>query len=292
MSKVFRRPMFRGGATNMNGIMSGINDRKNFSTGNDRPKLEPGRLKELVEDIRPVIEESFTGYKEPTGFEDPLYQLAIQTGLDLMSRADSQNLFRNIGSAGARQTPKFFENLADERAQKRKYEQGIESAAVGLAGDILGREITASGKAPPADKLREATTGKYLDLGLPANVASRAANFELDNSDALRQKVGGSRYGGVIEFDLSKPDEVKANINLLKKYDGQVVYDPFEGNYKRIQIVNGQPFFDEFNSIDSIVFTEPKIEEKSTPYADAAAAVEAEKKETPTDTDIANIRFP
>ena len=158
MSKVFRRPMFRGGATNMNGIMSGINDRKNFSTGNDRPKLEPGRLKELVEDIRPVIEESFTGYKEPTGFEDPLYQLAIQTGLDLMSRADSQKLFRNIGAAGARQTPAFFKNLADERAQKRKYEQGIESAAVGLAGDILGREITASGKAPPADKLREATT--------------------------------------------------------------------------------------------------------------------------------------
>ena len=257
MSRVFRRPMFRGGATNMNGIMSGINERKNFSTGTDRPKMDSGRLKELVEDIRPVIEESFTGYQRPTGFEDPVYQLAIQTGLDLMSRADSQNLLRNIGSAGARQTPAFFKNLADERAQKRKYEQGIESAAVGLAGDILGREITASGKAPPPDKLREATTGKYLDLGLPANVATRAANFELDNSDALRQKVGGSRYGGVIEFDLSKPEEVKANIKLLKNYDGQVVYDPFEGNYKRIQIINGQPYFDEFSSIENIVIREP-----------------------------------
>ena len=255
--------MFRGGATNMNGIMSGINDRKNFSTGNDRPKLEPGRLKELVEDIRPVIEESFTGYKEPTGFEDPLYQLAIQTGLDLMSRADSQNLLRNIGAAGARQTPAFFKSLADERAQKRKYEQGIESAAVGLAGDILGREITASGKAPPADKLREATTGKYLDLGLPANVATRAANFELDSADALRTKVGGAKYGGVIEFDLSKPDEVKANIKLLKNYDGQVVYDPFEGNYKRIQIINGQPYFDEFSSIENIVFREPTPEKEN-----------------------------
>ena len=263
MSKVFRRPMFRGGATNMNGIMSGINDRKNFSTGNDRPKLEPGRLKELVEDIRPVIEESFTGYKEPTGFEDPLYQLAIQTGLDLMSRADSQNLFRNIGAAGARQTPAFFKNLAEERAKKREFEQGVESAAVGLAGDILGREITASGKAPPADKLREATTGKYLDLGLPANVATRAANFELDSADALRTKVGGAKYGGVIEFDLSKPDEVKANLKLLKNYDGQVVYDPFEGNYKRIQIINGQPYFDEFSSIENIVFREPTPEEEN-----------------------------
>ena len=256
MSRVFRRPMFRGGATNMNGIMSGINDRKNFSVGTDRPKLEPGRLKELVEDIRPVIEESFTGYQKPTGFEDPVYQLAIQTGLDLMSRADSQNLLRNIGAAGARQTPQFFKSLAEERAKKREFEQGVESAAVGLAGDVLGREITASGKTIK-DPLREATTGKYLELGLPATVATRAANFELDSADALRTKVGGSKYGGVIEFDLSKPEEVKANLNLIKNYDGQVVYDPFEGNYKRIQIIDGQPYFDEFSSIENIVIREP-----------------------------------
>jgi hypothetical protein len=30
MSRVFRRPMFRGGSTNMNGIMSNIEDRENF----------------------------------------------------------------------------------------------------------------------------------------------------------------------------------------------------------------------------------------------------------------------
>ena len=257
MSRVFRRPMFRGGATNMNGIMSGINDRKNFANGPDDPKMDSGRLRELVEDIRPVIEESFTGYKEPTGFEDPLYQFAIQTGLDLMGRADSQNLIRNIGAAGARQTPQFFKNLADERAQKQKYEQGIESAAVGLAGDILGREISASGKTPPPNKLLETTIAKYLELGLPTTVAQRAANFEMNNADALRQKVGGAKYGGVIEFDLSKPEEVKSNINLLKNFDGQVVYDPFEGNYKRIVIRDGQPYFDEFSSIENIVFRDP-----------------------------------
>ena len=241
----------------MNGIMSGINDRKNFSTGNDRPKLEPGRLKELVEDIRPVIEESFTGYQKPTGFEDPVYQLAIQTGLDLMSNADSQSLLRNIGAAGARQTPKFFKSLADERAQKRKYEQGIESAAVGLAGDILGREITAAGKTPPPDKLRDATIGKYLELGFPVGAAQNAANFEMDSEKLLRDKVGGAKAGGVIEFDLSKPEEVKANIKLLKNFDGQIVYDPFENNYKRITFIDGQPFFDEFSSIENIIIREP-----------------------------------
>jgi len=255
MSRVFRRPMFRGGATNMNGIMSGINDRKNFANGPENPRVDPSRFKELVEEFKPVIQESFTGYQKPTGFEDPVYQLAIQTGLDLMSNADSQSLLRNIGAAGARQVPKFFKSLAEERAKKREFEQGIESAAVGLAGDVLGREITASGKTIK-DPLREATTGKYLELGLPATVATRAANFELDSADALRTKVGGSKYGGVIEFDLSKPEEVKANLNLLKNYDGQIVYDPFEGNYKRIQIIDGQPYFDEFSSIENIVVRE------------------------------------
>ena len=37
MSRVFRRPMFRGGSTNMNGIMSGIEDRKNYSIGTESP---------------------------------------------------------------------------------------------------------------------------------------------------------------------------------------------------------------------------------------------------------------
>ena len=257
MSRVFRRPMFRGGATNMNGIMSGINDRKNFADGPEDPKMDTGRFKELVEEIRPVIEESFTGYQKPTGFEDPLYQFAIQTGLDLMGKADSQSLIRNIGAAGARQTPQFFKNLADERDKKQKFEQGIESAAVGLAGDILGREISASGKTPPPDKLLETTISKYLELGLPTTVAKRAAEFEMNNADALRQKVGGAKYGGVIEFDLSKTEEVKSNIKLLKNYDGQVVYDPFEGNYKRIVIRDGQPYFDEFSSIENIVFRDP-----------------------------------
>jgi len=257
MSKVFRRPMFRGGATNMNGIMSGINDRKNFANGPDDPRVNPSRFKELVEEFKPVIKESFTGYQKPTGFEDPVYQLAIQTGLDLMSRADSQNLLRNIGAAGARQTPQFFKSLAEERAQKRKYEQGIESAAVGLAGDVLGREITASGKTPPPDKILESRIGAYLELGLPASVAQRAADFEVNKLDDLRSKVGGAKAGGVIEFDLSKPEEVKANIKLLKNFDGQIVYDPFENNYKRITFIDGQPFFDEFSSIENIVIREP-----------------------------------
>ena len=60
--------MFRGGSTNMNGIMSGIQDRKNYANGPDNPRVNPGRFKELVEELRPVIQDSSTGYQKPTGF--------------------------------------------------------------------------------------------------------------------------------------------------------------------------------------------------------------------------------
>jgi len=259
MSRVLRRPMFRGGSTGMTGIMSGIQDRQNYAEGPPDPQIDPGRFKELVEKFKPTVREAFTEYQKPTGFEDPLYQLAIQTGLGLMSRADSQNLLRNIAAETGRQTPQLFKSLAEEREKKRQYEQGIEGTAVGLAGDILGREISASGK-ERRDPLREATISKYLEQGLPATISERAANFELDEADRLRAKVGGSRYGGVVDFDLSKRDEVEANKKLLKQFDGQFVYDPFEGNYKRIEFIDGQPYFDEFDSIESIVLKTNKAD--------------------------------
>jgi hypothetical protein len=251
--------MFRGGSTNMNGIMSGIQDRENYAEGPPNPRVDPGRFKELVEELKPTVRGAFTEYQKPTGFEDPLYQLAIQTGLGLMSRADSQNLLRNIASETERQTPQLFKSLAEERAKKREYEQGIEGTTVGLAGDILGREVSASGK-ERRDQLTEAAIGKYIDRGLEIGVAENAGIFEREFAKQLRDKVGGARYGGVVEFDLSKPDEVKANIKFLKQFDGQFVYDPFENNYKRIQFIDGQPYFDEFDSIESITLKTNKAD--------------------------------
>jgi hypothetical protein len=257
--------MFRGGPTNMNGIMSGIQDRKNYADGPEDPNIKS--LITKAKELEPAMQEIMGPYEKPSGFEDPLVQLAIQSGLDLMSNAGSQSLIRNIGQTGSRQAPVYFKNLAEQRAAKREYDRGIKSGAIGLAGDILGKEISASGK-EKREPIREATIGKYLEQGLPPNVSERAANFEIDESDQLRQKVGGSRYGGVIDFDLSKADEVKANLKLLQQYDGQYVYDPYEGNYKLIRMIDGRPMFDEFNSIDQITLTTAGADKKDIEKVD------------------------
>ena len=276
MSKVLRRPMFRGGSTNMNGIMSGIQDRKNYANGPEDPSVDSSRFKEILEEIRPVIKESLPAYEKPTGFENPIYQLGIQTGLDLMSKADSQNLLRNIASATGRQTPQLFKSLAEERARKRKYEEGVESASVGLAGDILGREISASGKnrRDPIEDLKFETEFKrYAELGLPSNVTERAANFVVREADEVVSTVGAKRYGGVLDFNVSDRQEYESNKKRLIELgkENKIVYDPFENNYKRITIVGGQPQFDEAKSVTELMqiplpaISEPEQTDRSVP---------------------------
>jgi hypothetical protein len=274
MSKVLRRPMFRGGSTNMNGIMSGIQDRKNYADGPEDPNIKS--LIAKAKELEPAMQEIMGPYEKPTGFENPLYQLGIQTGLDLMSKADSQNLIRNIASATGRQTPQLFKSLAEERDKKAQYDKGIKSGALGLAGDILGREISASGKnrRDPIEDLKFETEFKrYAELGLPSNVTERAANFVVREADEVISAVGSKRYGGVLDFNVSDRQEYESNKKRLIELgkENKIVYDPFENNYKRITIVSGQPQFDEAVSVTELMqiplptIGEPEQTDRSIP---------------------------
>ena len=272
MSKVLRRPMFRGGSTNMNGIMSGIQDRKNYAVGTENIE----KIKQYAKELEPAMQEIMGPYEKPTGFENPLYQLGIQTGLDLMSKADSQSLIRNIASATGRQTPQLFKSLAEERDKKAQYDKGIKSGALGLAGDILGREISASGKnrRDPIEDLKFETEFKrYAELGLPSNVTERAANFVVKEADEVISTVGSKRYGGVLDFNVSDRQEYESNKKRLIELgkENKIVYDPFENNYKRITIVGGQPQFDEAVSVTELMqiplptIGEPEQTDRSVP---------------------------
>jgi hypothetical protein len=91
-----------------------------------------------------------------------------------------------------------------------------------------------------------------MEQGFEPDVAKNAAQFLTQDIKEFKAKVGIKRYGGVMEFDLSSPDQVKSNKELLKKLDGKYIYDPFEENYKLIRYVDNQLMVDKFNSIDEI----------------------------------------
>ena len=230
----------------MNGIMSGIKDRQNYAYGE--------RVKETYEGIRPVVSEILGGYSKPTGIEDPVNQFLISGGLDLMTRPSSGNIIRDLAASGKEVTPELFKSLAQQRALKEEREFGTKSAALGMAGDIIGKEISASGKRDPLEIARFSTLyDKYTSqIGLPDFAAQNATNFELNNFSKLAQKVGSNRAGGVFEFNVNDKAVADQQRQFFKNNVGKVFYDPYEDNYKQIVVINDQYNFKEFKTIDEI----------------------------------------
>ena len=247
---VFRRPMFRGGPTNMNGIMSGIKDRQNYSNGTEYGE----KIKNIYEGTEPVVSKILGGYSTPTGIEDPVNQFLISGGLDLMTRPSSGNILRDLAASGKEVTPELFKRLAQQRALKEEREFGTKSAALGMAGDILGKEISASGKKDPLEIARFSTLyDKYTSqIGLPDFAAQNATNFELNNFSKIVQKVGSDRAGGVFEFNVNDKAVADQQRQFFKNNVGKIFYDPYEDNYKQIVVINDQYNFKEFNTIDEI----------------------------------------
>lgn len=139
MSRVFRRPMFRkGGGVNMNGIMSGIEDRQNFSTGTN----EMGNLPSYEENI-PTVEELTTRNLETlqkaggerTGF-DPLTTFLLQYGPAAASQTGSGGTLGNLVAAAKDPVATLIKNQADEDKYQRELRTQAAGAAIKKVDDI------------------------------------------------------------------------------------------------------------------------------------------------------------
>jgi len=111
MSRVFRRPMFRGGSTNMNGIMSGIEDRKNYEGGSTPSE----RYAEI-----------FKKYSQPA--MDPLSKLLIQGGLRGLSETRGGGTLANMALAFEEPT----EQLMSDLQQRKNAERDMALAGLGM----------------------------------------------------------------------------------------------------------------------------------------------------------------
>ncbi len=112
MSRVFRRPMFRGGSTNMNGIMSGIKDRENYAEG-----TYSERYKKI-----------FDQYSKPA--VDPLSKLFIQGGLRGFSETRGGGTAANMALAFEKPTEELMSGLQQTKNAER------DMALAGLGMDI------------------------------------------------------------------------------------------------------------------------------------------------------------
>ena len=129
MSRVFRRPMFRkGGGVNMNGIMSGIEDRQNFSIGTDKPEQTLADLPTVEELTERNIETLQKAGGERSGY-DPLTSFLLQYGPALASASPRGGLIST--ALGAAKDP--VATMLQDRQREDQYQRQLRTQAAGAA---------------------------------------------------------------------------------------------------------------------------------------------------------------
>jgi len=235
MNRTLKRPMFRIGGSAGSGITSGLDQPQKMANG--------GR----------------TGYQQgsmPNFQMSGLPGFATAFGLNLLATPPQGNIFQTAGVAARDPFNQLQVSQARTREQQGERDflrgeriAGDEAAMKRLETKIASDERIAGNKTN--DALYNVMLEQYIEDDLPPQVAERAALFSTQNADTLRSAVTGTRYGGVLTFDIRDPNNQK---QIRKNLDGKVVYDPFEDNYKYIVVRDGEVYFDEFNSIGEIKF--------------------------------------
>jgi hypothetical protein len=160
MSKVFRRPMFRkGGGVNMNGIMSGIQDRENYQEGtpSDRQRYE-----EIVKK-----------YAQPA--IDPVSQLLIQGGLKGLSQTGGGGTLANLAMAFEQPTTQLFQNLQQQKNLQRETElAGLE---IDLAEEERQRRIQ---ETKEAEERSQQFQRELLGIESAADIKKLEKKYELE----------------------------------------------------------------------------------------------------------------
>ena len=190
MSKVFRRPMFRkGGGVNMNGIMSGIEDRQNFSLGTDRPEQTLADLPTVEELTQRNIETLQKAGGESTGY-DPLTTFLLQYGPALASASPRGNFLST--ALGAAKEP--IGAMLQDKRREEQYQRQLRTQAAGAA-------------IKTADDMRQAFEDRQFQKGMKNE--DRLFTKEMSDIEFNRQK------------DLIKDERDYAKLQL----EDQRIYD-------------------------------------------------------------------
>ena len=192
MSRVFRRPMFRGGSTNMNGIMSGIEDRKNYSIGTESPSAGD-RYKEIYEK-----------YAQPT--IDPLGKYLIQGSLQGFSENRGGSTLGNLGLAfGGEKLNTLFSDIESQRTGKRD----MELAKLGYDIDEEERQAAIARE----DELRTQQQG--FDQSLLNQEIQAKADLAQLNRD-LKAAEGDANRQNKIKIEIQKGENKIAELQFKK----------------------------------------------------------------------------
>ena len=259
MSRILKRPMFRKGGSTNEGIMHGLVDRKGYANGTYK-------------------ERALEALRTDAPRDTSMYEMLIGGGLNLVSGAGAgEGLMANIARSYKGPSEEYFKTQRAARDYDRKLEQT--AGQIGLEQEFAMEQIGA--KNQPDTALFNIFLEQGVERGMSGPEAQRFASYHTTIKEDLRQKVGGNRVGGIIEFDLNDEKQKKKQLPKMKKDIGKYFYDPYDGKIKQLVEQNGVLGFLEFDSVDSINFAAVlgTSTETSTPYQDEQKAIEQEKSE-------------
>ncbi len=253
MSRVFRRPMFRGGSTNMNGIMSGIEDRENYAEGTNSERYK----------------KVFDQYSKPA--MDPLSKLLIQGGLRGLSETRGGGTLANMALAFEKPTEQLMSDLQQRKNAER------DMALAGLGMDIedersreaalqkvkamqeqqLGKERIAQMKIDADIELEQMKSNKlkssfqkdftpdrkYYELMKDrTNSAAELQSFQKPN---IEQKFprGTAQFDAYYSTDLLQSDNPVAK-EIRSSFERFVPYDSKKGTLNYSDMIPGMYYYD------------------------------------------------
>ena len=224
MSRIFRRPMFRGGSTNMNGIMSGIEDRKKYAEGSARERLAK------------------VAAEYPSQAIDPLSQFLIQGGLNLVSQPSTGGVFSDIASAAKEPTNQLFQGLA----QRGQFDKKL-----AMEGEILDIEAE---DAMALAKMKQKTAAsqfqkdftpdrKYYEL--MKDRTNSAAELSYGQRPNVEQKYprGTAQFDAYYSSDLAQSDNPIAK-EIKSSFENFVPYNSKKGTLVYEDMIPGMYYFD------------------------------------------------
>ena len=251
--------MIRNGGTPNQAIMTGLVDRKGYATGSYKER---------------ALEALRTAAPRDTS----MYEMLIGGGLNLVSGAGAgEGLMANVARSYKGPSEEYFKTQRAARDYDRKLEQT--AGQIGLEQEFKMEQIAA--KNNPQSALYNVYLEQGVEQGMSGPEAQRYATYHTTLKEDLRKKVGGSRVGGIIEFDLNDEKQKKKQLPKMKKDIGKYFYDPYDGKIKQLVEQNGVLGFLEFDSVDRIDFSAVPgtSTETSTPYQDAQDFKDQEKSE-------------
>ena len=197
--RVLKRPMFRKGGSTSQGIMTGLTDRKV-----DRQKYQQG------------------------GFEDPINQLLISGGLNLLSGSTGQGTLADVATSFKQPTQNLFNQLQTKKAiaNERAFQEKLLEKRLEAQRDIAGMKSGLN-----VDKL----AAEYLkDYDGDLNKATNKAKYFIDVRPELVKNYGETQIGGIIEVDLSNEKAAKSFAKQNRGKIGKVFYDINTGETKKL----------------------------------------------------------